>query len=499
MNKKITYIIILILSIFVCGNVHADSQCKYQIDFSKFCTNGGNVSFGISFDANGKASLSSFGNLNNTDTVCNTIVNTQDRTNKKHAESFYSNNKKCPNVYFERNDYIYLYVLDDGMIVPTDAQTADAVLVGSDGMEEVKDEIVCSNITSKMRNESYDVNFKFYTSGGTRKWSVTSSNSSTPSTANADGIVTVGTHSFTIDSALADSIYNNKKCPSTYYLKCVGGGVESIVLTGTEPDDVENCAASVQDLDYERRKKEGELSPVEMEDPYNGAHVGDNVCGEEEVVKALKALGIFILIAKFAIAIIIIIMGVMDLAKTVMAGTSDSLKKEITALGWRVLIGLFIMFVPTLLSAFLSGLSYYNAISEEVNACQKCLFDPLGDGECKSVENANNSVDASDLPTDRNSSADGDNITPNTPSVDAGKTDANTPSVSAGDTKAKNNNVSANQGNNNKNVDANSGNNNKNANANPGNNDKNVSTSNGNNSNVVIINDPEYTKQAIVN
>ena len=44
MNKKITYIIILILSIFVCGNVHADSQCKYQIDFSKFCTTGGNVS-----------------------------------------------------------------------------------------------------------------------------------------------------------------------------------------------------------------------------------------------------------------------------------------------------------------------------------------------------------------------------------------------------------------------------------------------------------------------
>ena len=202
---------------------------------------------------------------------------------------------------------------------------------------------------------------------------------------------------------------NLQKCP--YYMIVDYNGKNSVSFTNTREstsgDRVVLISETIKDdkPDYdeerdgrtetdeeteERTKKENEKHKEEvnewtdMERPYD-KYVGDNVCGEERVTKALRALGIFILIAKFAIPIIIIVKGTLDLVNTVTKGTSDSLKKEFTSLGFRVVIGLFIMFAPTILKASISGLSYYKVISKEAEACQKCLFDPFGEGNCDSA------------------------------------------------------------------------------------------------------------------
>ena len=138
---------------------------------------------------------------------------------------------------------------------------------------------------------------------------------------------------------------------------------------------------------------------------YADTVIGDKFCEEEEVMTALKALGVFIIIAKFAIPMIIIIMGVMDMVKTVNDGTPDSLKTQAKIFGKRVVLGLAIMFGPTIFNAFLSGLNQYQVISDDINQCQNCLLDPFAEGKCSKQGNTND-VDAPPLENDKTASAD---------------------------------------------------------------------------------------------
>ena len=210
---------------------------------------------------------------------------------------------------------------------------------------------------------------------------------------------------------------------------------------------------------------------------YSG-NVGENFCSEEEVVTALKALGVFLMIAKFAIPMIVIALGTWDLVKVITAGTEDSLKKQFISLGVRIIVGLAVLFAPTLANAVLSGLNQYNLISDEINECQNCLLNPLTEGKCadssgkknvnadqltndKSVDagdlNYNKSADAGDLNYNKNASADDLN---NKKDVNAGdlnyKKDASgnldyNKNASADDLN-HNNNVTTGETNNNKNV-----------------------------------------------
>lgn len=202
------------------------------------------------------------------------------------------------------------------------------------------------------------------------------------------------------------------------------------------------------------------------DDPY-GFHVGDQFCAEPRVVKGLRALGIFILFARFAVPILIIIFGSKDFINSIMSGKTDSLKQDGIKLGWRVVVGLFVFFVPTITNAFMNGLNYYKVISDDINQCQNCLLSPLNENYCKAGADATGSTDANkrdvdytNIDTTRNASADGElgNTTPgvnagkidaNTPNVDASKIDANTPGVNAGNTGTNTPNVnSGNTGNN---------------------------------------------------
>ncbi|MCR4581290.1 MAG: hypothetical protein K5666_02130 [Bacilli bacterium] len=117
------------------------------------------------------------------------------------------------------------------------------------------------------------------------------------------------------------------------------------------------------------------------DDPY-GFHVGDYFCTEKNTVKALKALGNILFIAKLAIPIVIIIRGILDFFRATIAGDQATLKKKAVSLMWRGICGVFIFFIPSVTSAFFSGLSYYQVVSDDVNACQNCLLHPNDPAYC---------------------------------------------------------------------------------------------------------------------
>ena len=235
--------------------------------------------------------------------------------------------------------------------------------------------------------------------------------------------------------------------------------------------------------------------------PEDNGRVGENFCSEEEVVTALKALGIFIMIAKFAIPMIIIALGTWDLVKAITAGTEDTLKKQITSLIVRAVVGLAVLFAPTIANAILSGLNQYNVISDDINECQNCLLNPLTEGKCAGSDN-NKTVDAGDLNYDK--SVDAGDLNYNK-SADAGDLNYNK-SADAGDLNY-NKNADAGDLNYNKNAEAGdlnynksaSGdlNYNKDASAGDLNNNKNVSTGETNNNKNVNVGETQQPSNVV--
>lgn len=106
-------------------------------------------------------------------------------------------------------------------------------------------------------------------------------------------------------------------------------------------------------------------------------HIGDNVCSDTNVLKALRFVGYIVTIARYFVPLLIIGFGTLDLYKAVMGGSSDSFTKQIKGLGMRLVIGIFIVFVPTLLHLVLSQIDSFGTLEGEYHNCEICVLEPF--------------------------------------------------------------------------------------------------------------------------
>lgn len=88
----------------------------------------------------------------------------------------------------------------------------------------------------------------------------------------------------------------------------------------------------------------------------------------------LKFIGRVVLIVKIIIPIIIVIFGVLDFFKAVTAAKDDEIKKSGRSLALRVLAGVVIFLIPTIVSVVFSMVDSWMNIKGDFNACQKCIF-----------------------------------------------------------------------------------------------------------------------------
>ena len=97
-------------------------------------------------------------------------------------------------------------------------------------------------------------------------------------------------------------------------------------------------------------------------------------------VPMLKFVGYAILIFKIAIPIIIVVLGMMDFGKAVISEKDDDIKKQAVKLGRRVLAGIVIFFIPTIIEWLFGTVD--GATNSDLKVCSKCILDVTG-GECK--------------------------------------------------------------------------------------------------------------------
>ena len=102
--------------------------------------------------------------------------------------------------------------------------------------------------------------------------------------------------------------------------------------------------------------------------------VGENMCSREEIQNVMRFVGYIIMFIKLFVPLIIIVQGVFIFYNGVKAGKEDELKKCVQTLGKRILVGIIIMLLPTIIDITLSTVKDWTDYQGEYETCTECLF-----------------------------------------------------------------------------------------------------------------------------
>ena len=98
-----------------------------------------------------------------------------------------------------------------------------------------------------------------------------------------------------------------------------------------------------------------------------------NMCDTESVLRTFKIGYIFLTITKIVVPLLIIILGMIDLGKVVIAGNEDEIKKASSTLFRRLIAGLIIFIIPTIMDVIFSLEAQYKKTASEFAGCSTCL------------------------------------------------------------------------------------------------------------------------------
>ena len=104
----------------------------------------------------------------------------------------------------------------------------------------------------------------------------------------------------------------------------------------------------------------------------------DNFCSEE-VEGVFTTIGWVFFIVKIVVPIILIVLGSIDMGKAVISNKDDEIKKSAGVLLKRVVLGVLIFFIPTILSfvvELIGGEDIYNEQNGTFGKCTACMFNP---------------------------------------------------------------------------------------------------------------------------
>lgn len=102
-----------------------------------------------------------------------------------------------------------------------------------------------------------------------------------------------------------------------------------------------------------------------------------------------QVIGWVLWVFKIVIPILIIVFGMLDLGKAVVASKDDEIKKAIKSLAMRAVAGIVIFFIPSLVGAIFGLVGEFQDMKPEYDKCKSCIVNP-GGKNCGNYVNATN-------------------------------------------------------------------------------------------------------------
>ena len=89
-------------------------------------------------------------------------------------------------------------------------------------------------------------------------------------------------------------------------------------------------------------------------------------------------IGMFLLVFKIVIPILLIIFGMVDLGKAVIASDDKAVSKAAKSLLNRVIAGIVIFFVPTIVGVLFKMVGSFTEVRDQYDICAACISNPNG-------------------------------------------------------------------------------------------------------------------------
>lgn len=97
-----------------------------------------------------------------------------------------------------------------------------------------------------------------------------------------------------------------------------------------------------------------------------------------------QVVGYVLLVFKIVIPIILIILGMIDLGRSVVSGKDDEIKKNMKSLMIRAIAAIAIFFIPSLVGLIMTIVSKFGDVEKDFKVCKTCIASPTKE-ECKSA------------------------------------------------------------------------------------------------------------------
>ncbi len=98
----------------------------------------------------------------------------------------------------------------------------------------------------------------------------------------------------------------------------------------------------------------------------------------DKTAPILQYIGFALLIFKIAIPFLIIILAIIDFGGAVVASKEDEVKTKAKRLLWRIVTGIIIFFLPTIIVWLFETIGEYNHQKGAFEKCSECLLSPGG-------------------------------------------------------------------------------------------------------------------------
>ena len=96
-----------------------------------------------------------------------------------------------------------------------------------------------------------------------------------------------------------------------------------------------------------------------------------------ETASLLEFIGYIVTVIKVAIPVLIIVLGIIDFGKAVVAAKDDKMKDSAKSLGRRLIAGIVIFFIPNIIIWIFSAVNGYNESNPgDFKTCETCVLKP---------------------------------------------------------------------------------------------------------------------------
>ncbi len=160
---------------------------------------------------------------------------------------------------------------------------------------------------------------------------------------------------------------------------------------GTSSDEVSFASNN----DYAIMKKAAEPTEntstntgTKQEDKEEDLEIVDvDICSSDSnTLVVFRAIGYIIIFIKILVPVILIVLGSIEIGKAAIISDDTALNSAITNFAKKVLIGLIIFFIPTILDLLLGLVSGPSETAEKYETCTNCLLHPNQGSLCPIAE-----------------------------------------------------------------------------------------------------------------